>query len=545
MAAPNGALSTVPSGGWRSLGRVFCYALVLAAAALFFCSKSSFAYPINDWCDANVYFSAGKGMLAGRVMYLDLYDHKGPLIYGLHALCAWVCPDSFTGVYGLEVLFAAAFLTVAYRLIALYGGRRLAPLALPLLALAVYTSWSFQSGDSAEELALPMLLYPVYDVLRRIRQSGGATREVAALSGAAPSGCPNRPSAALPFWDGRLALDGFLLGCVFWMKFTLCGPQGAALLLLCLFTVRDRGWRAGGKVLALLLLGFLAATLPWLLYFGANGAVGAWLKTYLYDNIFLYSQGDEPLSLLRRCFRMVKSALAWLGENPLYTVPTLLGMVWCAFGKGLTSRERLTLLLSFLLGGVGAFLPGRTYPYYALSLAAFAPVFFLPLCGGAERSMNGWTGRRGAWLTACLCVLCLGLCPALSPNVPLSLLLPKDSNVATFGLPREKTMQYQLAAAMAETPRATLLNYGFMDAGFYTAAKVAPNVKYFHQANVPLQEMLDEQERYIADGVCDYVVTRGRQPDFITDGYDLVATADSPGYWYAHVYLYRKKGLGE
>ena len=72
----------------RERARIGLLALIIAAAVLFFCSKSSPAYPINDWSDANIYFSAGKGMLAGRVMYRDLYDHKGPLIYALHALCA-------------------------------------------------------------------------------------------------------------------------------------------------------------------------------------------------------------------------------------------------------------------------------------------------------------------------------------------------------------------------------------------------------------------------------------------------------------------------
>ena len=141
-----------------------------------------------------------------------------------------------------------------------------------------------------------------------------------------------------------------------------------------------------------------------------------------------------------------------------------------------------------------------------------------------------WRPSAGA---AALCGLCVLLCPVFSPNV-------KES----FGLPREETMQYQFAAKIAETPGATLLNYGFMDAGFYTAAQITPNVKYYHQTNVPLQEMLDEQVRYIHDGVCDYVVTRGRQPEDILKTYDLIAAAETPeGFWYDEVYLYRKKGL--
>ena len=51
---------------------IFLYCMLAAFACLAVCSKSSPLYPINDWTDANAYFSCGKGMLNGRVMYSDL-----------------------------------------------------------------------------------------------------------------------------------------------------------------------------------------------------------------------------------------------------------------------------------------------------------------------------------------------------------------------------------------------------------------------------------------------------------------------------------------
>lgn len=482
---------------------VMAYALLIAAAVLFFCSKSSFAYPINDWSDANIYLSAGKGMLEGRVMYRDLYDHKGPVIYGLHALCALLSPGSFTGVYLLEIVLAVWFLTTAYRLIELYGGEIFAPLALPVLALTVYSSYSFQLGDSAEELCLPLMLYALYQALRF-------------LKGRSPM---NR-------W--RLLMQGLLLGCVFWTKFTLCGAQGAVMLILLGYALRHDGWRAALRCLGWLLAGFVAATVPWLLYFGLNGAMADWLRVYLYDNLFLYS-GEGESRLMTRCLNMVKSALDWLKENPLYAIPTLLGVGWLGLRRG-GAWEKALWLSAFVLGGLGVFITGRTYPYYALALAAFAPAPFIWLSIRLGTCLDGRTRLRHG-LSIGLCVLSIGLCPLLSPNV-----------AASFGQKREDTMQYQFAAIINSTPNATLLNYGFMDAGFYTAANVAPNVKYYHQTNVPLQEMLDEQERYIREAVCDYVVTRGKQPEDIIENYELVATADTPeGYWYEHVYLYGRR----
>ena len=102
-------------------------------------------------------------------------------------------------------------------------------------------------------------------------------------------------------------------------------------------------------------------------------------------------------------------------------------------------------------------------------------------------------------------------------------------------------MQYRFAAIVNQTPNATLLNYGFMDAGFYTACGIAPTVKYFHRTNVHLPEMLEEQNRYVAEGVTDYVVTRSPLSPAIASHYVLVSTEKAPaGFWYDTVYLYRR-----
>ena len=56
--------------------RIYLYALLIGYACLlmFFCTKSSPLYIINDWYDANAYFTMGKGMMNGAVPYRDLFD---------------------------------------------------------------------------------------------------------------------------------------------------------------------------------------------------------------------------------------------------------------------------------------------------------------------------------------------------------------------------------------------------------------------------------------------------------------------------------------
>ncbi|MEG1676647.1 MAG: glycosyltransferase family 39 protein [Clostridia bacterium] len=492
---------------------IFAYSLLIAAAALFFCSKSSFGYPINDWTDANIYFTIGKGMAQGQLVYRDLYDHKGPLLYALHALCALLSPMSFTGVYVLEVLCAAAFLTCVYRILALYQAQRMAVPALALTALIVYTSASFSLGDSAEELCLPLLAYSLFALLRHFKTE-----------------FPRRMSAA------QLVCNGLLFGCVFWMKFTLIGLHAAFLLLLFLSQASQQHWKQAFACVGWFALGFVASTLPWLLYFGLNGALLPWLKTYLYDNLFLYSSTEEAAGLLTRIKAMGRSGLSWLFQNPLYTLPLAGGLLWGACRKHASVWERLCFILPAFVCALGVFIGGKSYPYYGLVLAVFAPLGLIPPCLWLHRRLeNGFARSRTVFLSlaALFCAACLALCPVLSPNVQES-----------FRKPKAETMQYQFAEILNRYESPSLLNYGFMDAGFYTAAGIVPNVKYFQQNNVPLPEMLEEQVRYVREGVCDFVVTRGKQPDCIHDQYELIATANSPeGYWYEHVYLYKLKSL--
>jgi len=525
-------------------GLIFLYCLFVATVCLLICSKSSPLYPINDWTDANAYLSSGKGMLAGRVMYRDLYEHKGPLLYALHALCCMIDSTSFSGVFLMEALAGGLFLLAAYRLLTLYGAKRSALVVLPLIAMVIYTSFSFQQGDSAEELCMPMLLWSLYELLRWLRLE-----------------------APLRMKPRLLVLNGILCGCVLWVKFTMLGFFVPWMLGILLYHFVKHESKASFAALGWFLGGIAIATLPWIVYFGINGSIIPWLKTYLYDNIFLYQ--DEPaLGLFGRAKAMMSSGWDWFTVNLTYTVPLAFGMLWFTFRRHKPSTmlkeangmhengdkparqpedrrdESATVLpwtISFaekafiwamlLMAALGVFIGGKSYVYYGLILSVFVVLGAVPVC----RWLDGLIRQNSVLWPILLCITVLGtviFCLTTSPNR------------GDLLKPRAETMQYQFAAIVNQTPDATLLNYGFMDAGFYTACNVAPSVKYFHQTNVHLQEMLDEQIRYITDGVTDYVVTRGKQPNSIVNHYELVATADAPaGFWYQHVFLYRRKGL--
>ena len=139
------------------------------------------------------------------------------------------------------------------------------------------------------------------------------------------------------------------------------------------------------------------------------------------------------------------------------------------------------------------------------------------------------TGKAIASIAA-LTVLCIALCPLLSPNVRDGFLQDKD-----------ELMQYRFAKIINQRENPTLLNYEFLDWGFYSAANVTPHLKYYHLPNMPLEELRSEQDRYVREGLSDFVVTRRPLREDLVGLYTLVDTCPAfpEGMWFTAVYLYQ------
>jgi hypothetical protein len=73
--------------------------------------------------------------------------------------------------------------------------------------------------------------------------------------------------------------------------------------------------------------------------------------------------------------------------------------------------------------------------------------------------------------------------------------------------------QYKFAEIINQKENATVLNYGFLDGGFYTAAGSIPNVRYFCVMNANRSEALEAQKEAIQNRTVDFVITREEKLD--------------------------------
>lgn len=86
-----------------------------------------------------------------------------------------------------------------------------------------------------------------------------------------------------------------------------------------------------------------------------------------------------------------------------------------------------------------------------------------------------------------------------------------SSNFEFRKVQKDDLVQYQFAKIINEKPNATLLNYGFLDGGFYTVTGIMPDFKYFQNQNIDYENypiIMNEQNRYIKEALADFVILK-------------------------------------
>ena len=471
---------------------IYPVCLLFSAVFLLLCTKSSPLFPLNDWVDSNIYFTIGKGMMHGKVPYLNLYDQKGPVAFLLFGIASLISGGSFFGVYLLEVIAFSFTLYAAYRTVSLYS-ERYAILALPVLSACILGSMSFSHGGSLEELLMPLFAWSLYESLRYFKTEYPA-----------------------PISLRVIATNALLAGVIFFAKFTLLAFYIAWMGVIVISMLVQKHYKRAITASLLFLGVMFSVGIPWVIYFAATGGLESFFHYYFYQNIFGYSYLADPV-WPNMIIAIVRSVGAFFYRNPQISLLIVLGIVWLLTRKREQVKpiEKINLVLLFGVFACGVYMGGQGYRYYGLVLTPFMALGLVPIARLLEGKFEKLLEKP--WLKRVL----FG---ALSVMMLVFALFTSD-NRYMLSIKREDTPQANFAKIMREQKTGdeiSLFCYGFPDAGFYLAADVIPQYRFFATANVGLPEMGKEQARYVSERSAEFIVTRNR--DEIPDGYKLIQT---------------------
>ncbi len=260
--------------GIRKNYKRMLFALLASVCFLAICSKSSFLYPMNDWVDVNCFFTVGRAMTHGQVLYVDLYEQKGPLLYFVYGFLSLLSENSFFPIYLLEVLCFSIFLYYSGKCADLYLDGDAAGYGIMLaLAAVIPVSNAFSHGGGVEEMSLCMLAYSLYSVLQAVSEK-----------------------RTLNFRESLLI--GVYAAVALWVKFPICGFYlGLAMFVLVWYLADKRPARLLLATIGQFFLGMAAVSAVVFGYFLYHSAVPELLEVYFYNNLFVYGKIDSKTIL--------------------------------------------------------------------------------------------------------------------------------------------------------------------------------------------------------------------------------------------------------
>lgn len=231
--------------------QIICFILL---AVLCFAAMLIFAYnnsPLVERYgeDGAMYLVMGRSIANGGIMYKDLFDHKGPIIFLLNAI-PQIFIEGTLGVWILEVLFLIATVFIIYKtgLLLLENNSALAP-CIVYIFLMVFLS---NGGNYSEEYGNLFVWISIYIFVKWIK---------------------NDKSIINPF---ESVLLGISLAFVFFMKPNVIAVIWAVILSIIIYTIKGLKKKALIPILKYLgfgLGGILIITIPLIIFHCTQGTL--------------------------------------------------------------------------------------------------------------------------------------------------------------------------------------------------------------------------------------------------------------------------------
>ena len=446
---------------------------------MFFFSVNSPIYTFNTHCDYNWYLTMGRGIVAGKVPYRDLFEQKGPITYFVFAFAS-LFPQPGWVICLIESVCISIFLYFAYRIARKFLSPWLSLAVIPLTMMLLSTFYCGLGATRVEEFCLPIFAYALLCFLDFLMDRRPAT------------------------WRRSLAL-GICLGILFWVKFSMWEFFLMPMLIWLVINLVHRNFLVILRTGLIMLAGVLLVTLPVLIYFAVNGALDALWEVYFQINIGTYNGDVKGLSESKLQMRSWLNSVSILFISPYFFVFFVWGIVCFAVQYWRQKSGWLMLIAVIPTWIMIGFFCG--YPYYYMPLYAYALLGVIYAIKAVTRVLCAVdVVIRRQWVRVTI--------TSMVVVVSFLLALPFVYNIQEINQPRENYIALVVADIIKEYNQssnrpATLFCYEMADCGFYNAIGLIPSMRYYAQnafteKNFP--EMYVAFDETIRNQTCDFVV---------------------------------------
>ena len=322
------------------------YGILFFAAFFFVFLLSSTTSPLYEhhpfWFhgDSGIFQEMGVCLLNGGTPYVDLFDHKGPVLWFIQALGIWISPK--WGLMALQSFFLFLTLVVWFKTTLLLIERQMPSIIISIIVL-IFLMAFYQRGNLCEEWSLPFISTPIYLYLRRWKKEPNSKQPIY-----------NHPdSIILGLCVGIIAMIRLnntapLIGFALWHTIRCIQQKEYKRLLI------DFALICGGMVIIIMICSlFYFIKASW------SGVYEMLYGTFIFNFIYINGDGDLPL----------------VTKIQHYLPSTLFFAVTLFLCKKTSVNINLPIIISYIvtLLAIGSF----GYVHYMI---IFIPLFLLSIC---------------------------------------------------------------------------------------------------------------------------------------------------------------------
>lgn len=293
--------------------------------------------------DSSMFTYFGYAMKNGKIMYTEIFDHKGPMIFIFNYIGALIDTPLLNGIFIVEISMVFSYFLLAYKVARKWLNKPMS--LLQLVPQAIILPIYFSGGNFTELYALPFIAYGI------LAFTSFAKGELKAY---------------------ELIISGVSFSIVFLLRANMIAFWLAFWSMLFVFYFIKKQYKPLMINIGYFMLGISIVFVPIIIYLLINNALEAAIFQSLIMNFMYVDSVENKLEGVLELFKMLQI-------DYLTILIAIFVVVLLAKFKKLSIREMhfyIGIIIFFILSFIFSMISGRAYAHY---LIVMVPTMIVPM----------------------------------------------------------------------------------------------------------------------------------------------------------------------
>lgn len=258
----------------EKIKKITPYIIILVMASILILMSSSCIFGnVGLFWDASVYLNVSKNLTQGKILYKDIVDNKGPVLYFINYIALKLGGELFVCI--VEFIFIYIALLFLYKSIELINNNKFRSLIV-LSIVFIYYARFFTYGVSCEGYALTFSAIAMYECIKFFKKNA--------------------------FTNRQCLLIGILFGLAFFIRANLVVVFVGFGIGIGINLIIEKRFKELLKYILFSFIGLLIVCIPILIYLLANNCFYEFI-----EHVFILNTSMNKIGILKSIFIMIKT----------------------------------------------------------------------------------------------------------------------------------------------------------------------------------------------------------------------------------------------